>query len=188
MNKIEQGFSSVENESEKYLKAGAQTELSEDIMSIAETLRGNFEEKVSGVLDIASRLRVTNENKNSIFRKRTANQILSDGFVTGCTDIALVSIALFRAVGIPAKYIEAIDANWLQEGGEHISGHVYVRVFDGTDWIIIDPMKKSIDVDIERDSRVTFKEGLDSWDIGIDSFESLSESFNDFRNQNYHHP
>ena len=31
--------------------------------------------------------------------------------------------------------------------------------------------------------RVFFKEGLDSWDIGIDSFDALSEAFNNFRKQ-----
>jgi len=83
----------------------------------------------------------------------------------------------------PAKYVETIDSDWIQHGGEQIAGHVYVSVFDGSRWRVIDPVKKIVDADIARDGRVVYGEGLDSWDIGIDSFDSLSKAFNDFRSQ-----
>jgi hypothetical protein len=174
----------LNSESAEHVPSGLQTVLTERIKEIADTLDGSLEEKISGILDIVSGLKMKQENKDDFFRKRTADQILGDGFVTGCTDVALASVALLRAAGISSKYVEAIDVAWLKNGGEHITGHVYVRVFDGSCWRMIDPIRKIIDVDIVQDKRVVFKEGLDSWDIGINSFDSLLEAFNNFRNQN----
>lgn len=180
MEKLEQNSISI-LESIEYLKPGPQTEITERIKEIAGTIEGSFEEKISSILDIVSDIKTEQENKNDVFRKRTADQILNDNFVTGCTDVALVFIALSRVLGMPAKYIETIDEPWLQNGGESIVGHVYVKVFDGSRWRIIDPIRKVIDADIQQDKMVIFREGLDSWDIGIDSFNSLSEAFNNFR-------
>ncbi len=183
MENLEKIKSPASESVEYFLKPGLQTESTERIKEIGHTIEGSFVEKVLTILDIVSKLPLRQENKESIFRRRTADQILSDGFVTGCTDIALVFIALLRTVGIPSKYVETIDEDWLQNGGDNITGHVYVNAFDGSRWRIIDPMKKVIDANPDQDGRVNYKEGLDSWDIGIDSFDMLIKQFNDFRNQ-----
>lgn len=182
MDNVEKNLN-ITRENFEYLESGRQTIPSEEMYKIASTLEGSAEEKIFAILDVASKLTIQQKRKGDFFRRRTAHQIMSDGFVTGCTDVALVCIALSRCAGIPAKYIETIDENWLQNGGEHITGHVYVNIFDGSCWRIIDPMKKTIDVNLKQDGRVFFKEGLDSWDIGIDSFDALSQLFNDFRKQ-----
>lgn len=180
MEKIEQDTSTPADVLE-YLKDGSQTVCTEIIREKVKDIKGGFTEKMNGVLGIVSKLPVLTEGKNDLFRKRTAEQILQNEYITGCTDAALAFITLSRALGIPARYVETIDRTWLQDGGENITGHVYVKVFDGNEWKVIDPMKRVIGADIEYDGRVVFKEGLDSWGIGIDSFDTLSKAFNDFR-------
>ena len=72
----------------------------------------------------------------------------------------------------------------MRDGGKSIDGHIYAGVFDAEKWIIVDASKHQVDVDIEKDNRIIFDEGLDSWDIGIDSFDTLSKKFNEFRENN----
>jgi hypothetical protein len=165
----------------EYLKSGNQTEITKQIEKLASGLEGGFEEKINQIFDIVKILPYKTENKDGVFRKRTAGQIIIDGYVTGCTDEALVFIALARAAKIPAKYIETIDNEWLRTGGSSVGGHIYAGVFYDNKWRTANPSTKQIDIDIEGDDRTIYKEGLDSWDIGIDSFDSLRTQFNHFR-------
>jgi hypothetical protein len=62
-------------------------------------------------------------------------------------------------------------------------GHVYAQVYDDRKdkWIWVDPRGKSIGRAPKK--RVVFKEGLDSWDIGIKDSEELGRKFNTFRQE-----
>lgn len=170
------------NETEKYLQSGEQTQITPEVLDIATTFQGTVLEKIEQIIKRISQLEGRKFNYD-IFRKRTGSQILKDGFDTGCTDSALAFITLARASGIPAKYIETISKKWLEEGGTSIAGHIYSQIYDeeSDEWHWVDPMGRKIDTPPEADSRVVFKEGLDSWDIGIRDYESLKELFNEFR-------
>lgn len=120
------------------------------------------------------------EYKEKNFRTRTAEEIIESKKLTGCTDYALVLIALMRASGYKTTYVEAIEEKWLQEGGKNISGHVFAEVvIDGTTYIV-DPQGACIKAWYGR-RYVIFAKGNDSWDIGIKSFKDLKESFENFR-------
>lgn len=81
-------------------------------------------------------------NKPTLFRKRTAHQILMSGVSTGCTDWGLAFIALARASHIPARYVETFDEAWLQDAeAETIRGHVFIDVFVEGAWKVYDPGK-----------------------------------------------
>jgi hypothetical protein len=166
-----------------YLMSGQQTVITPGVEKIAEKFEGNFEGKIRGIFDFIRTFRMDVGNKNEIFRKRTAEQIISDGYITGCTDAALVFITLARAAGIPAKYIETVDKEWLRTGGSSLAGHIYSGVLENDKWRIADPMMGRLDVDIEKDGRIVMAEGSDSWDIGIRSMEELEERFGQFRAQ-----
>lgn len=170
------------NEVEKYLQSGEQTQITPDVLEIASTFQGTTLEKAQQIIQRISQLEGHKFNYN-IFRKRTGSQIIKDGYDTGCTDSALAFITLARASGIPTKYIETINEKWLEEGGTSIAGHIYSQVYDKENevWRWVDPMGRKMDTSPEADSRVVFKEGLDSWDIGIRDYESLKELFNEFR-------
>lgn len=186
-----EGISFKENKDEelKYLQQGEQTKFTPRITEIAFDIKDkskDFNEMVKGIFDFVKSLSHNKENKNKIFRKRTADEIISSGFVTGCTDEALVFIVLARNMNIPTKYIETIDSDFFRKNSkknaDNYSGHVYSSVFEkNKGWRVVDQTKSKIDADIAGDGRVVFKEGLDSWDIGIKDFDDLKKEFNEFR-------
>jgi len=182
MDEIE-GFEIEENEIEKYLSSGLQTQVTPEINKIASEISGTVLEKAQNILNSGSSLvKFQDCNKEEVFRKRTASQILQDGYITGYTDAALLFITLARASGIPAKYVETIDKEWLKNGGDQIGGHIYSQIYDESrGWVWVDPMRRKIDSPPEN--RVVFKEGLDSWDIGINDSDSLNTKFEEFRKQ-----
>lgn len=167
-----------------FLHSGEQTEITVNLRSISQEFVGTAEEKIHMILQFLRRLKYNSENKDSVFRKRTADQIVTDEYVTGCTDDALVFIALARACSIPAKYIETLDTDWIKHGGRPIQGHVYAGVYIDGEWILVDPAKRAFNVDIKNDNRVVLAEGLDSWDIGATDFETLVKNSDDFRDKN----
>jgi hypothetical protein len=120
--------------------------------------------------------------KNNVFRKRTAEQIIIDGYASGCTDYALVFTVLTRAKGIPTKYVEVIDKKWLENHSPAIKGHVFAECYISENWYQIDPQRGTLYTRKNYSQYEIYAEGLDSWDLGINSFESLKTKFESFRN------
>ena len=172
----------VKTEAEIYLEPGPQTQITPEIEKIASEINGTVLEKTQKILETGATLVKTKGFDEEVFRQRTGAQIIQDKYITGCTDAAIAFITVARATGIPCKYVETIDKEWLEQGGSKHSGHVYVRIYDEgkDDWILIDPMKREIDVSLPP-NRVIYKEGLDSWDIGITDFKTLQKEFERFR-------
>ena len=167
----------------RFQQAGKQTAHTPEVMKLATGFQGTPLDRTNQILAHMKSLRVTRFDDN-LFRKRSASQILEQGFVTGCTDADLVFVTLARACGIPAKYVETIDRSWLEKGGDIIQGHQYAEIYDTENkrWIWVNPMGNKVDIQSpENDNRVVYRIGLDSWDIGINDFHSLSENFNRFR-------
>ncbi len=76
-------------------------------------------------------------HKSEIFRKRTASEILESGLVTGCTDTALCFIVLARTLGIPTRYVETFNKEWLEDVKKdlnNIQAHVFVDILGDTQW------------------------------------------------------
>ncbi len=172
-----------------YLQSGPQTQITPNIREITSRFEGTLEEKIMLIFNLVRKLENKSNNrevKDRVFRRRTAEEIISDNYVTGCTDDALVFITLARASGIPTKYIETIERSWLESEDSSVSpgGHVYAGVYDGSQWVITDPTRGIIGADIEADGRVVFGEGLDSWDLGIGDFDSLKVKFREFKEGN----
>lgn len=168
-----------------FLKEGEQTKITENIAQIASgfTLEG-FDLIIQITKWIHQHLKSdqNKERKAEIFRKRTADQIIADGFITGCSDIALVFIALARAKNIPTKYVEAIRRKWIESGKEDaIEGHIFAEIYFNNQWRIIDPTEACLKFWYDR--YVIYAKGLDSWDIGISGLSELRQKFIDFRNQ-----
>jgi transglutaminase-like putative cysteine protease len=168
-----------------YLESGKQTEITEEIRDIAETIHGEGLSFVANALSwVEDNIKPEKEieKKNNLFRKRTADQIIKNKFSTGCTDTALAFIAIARAKGIPTKYVEAIDKQWLKsEEEENIKGHVFAECFVDDRWFLIDPTMLLIHAKNVYPYHEIYAEGLDSWDVGIRSFEDLKEKFLAFR-------
>jgi len=120
------------------------------------------------------------EYKNKNFRSRTSDEIIASGKLTGCTDYALVFLSLARVSGFEARYVEAIETKWLENGGEPILGHIFVEVNIENVWYIIDPQGATIRAWYGK-RYVIYDKGNDSWDIGIKNFQDLQEKFLEYR-------
>jgi len=172
-------------EQDFFLKEGKQTKITENILKVASEFTGEDFDLITQILKWIHKNLKPNSNKEikeKVFRKRTADQIIKDGFTTGCTDIALVFIVLTRAKKISTKYIEAIRRKWMETGDEDsIEGHVFAEVFLNGKWYIIDPTEACLKFWYDR--WIIYEVGLDSWDIGIHSFQELKQKFLEFRKQ-----
>jgi hypothetical protein len=86
----------------------------------------------------------------TLFRKRDAGEIVKSGKYTGCTDVALVFLALMRALGVKATYMETVSKRTLADLAKYpdenvpITGHIFVRVFLEKTSVIVDPMNYQI--------------------------------------------
>lgn len=166
-----------------YLQAGPQTQITASIQRIGRLFHGTTADKIQQIFGFMAHLQHVSFDR-AIFRKRTAHQIISDGTISGCTDATIVFVALARACAIPAKYIETIDKEWLLSDGPSISGHIYAEIYEAeqNQWILVDPTNKKR-INVIPNNRVLFKIGLDSWDVGITDYESLSRSYRLFKTQ-----
>src|SRR3989338_4742452 len=103
-------------EEPRFIQEGGQTKITETVKRASGSIPGDDFDFVVGALDrIGKNLKVKRDqpNRNSLFNRRTASQIIEDGFSTGCTDTALAFVALCRARSIPTKYVETIGRDWL---------------------------------------------------------------------------
>ena len=119
------------------------------------------------------------DNKTEVFRNRTAEQILKDGYATGCSDRALAFLVLVRALEFTADYAEFLDMKWLNSNDDQPTGHVVANVTIQGATYFVDPIRGTISR--KAPSRmVLYNMGKDSWDIGI-SKENYKEQFHTFR-------
>ncbi|KKQ75506.1 MAG: hypothetical protein US96_C0010G0022 [Candidatus Woesebacteria bacterium GW2011_GWB1_38_5b] len=112
--------------------------------------------------------------KDSIFRKRKLQEILKDGYYPTCSDIGIVFRGLMVALGIPTAYVEAFHEDYLL--GTSFRGHVLAKVNAGSKWYYIDPennARRVLNSKKELYPLIVFKEGLDSWDIEIRSYNDM---------------
>lgn len=173
----------MKNSIAKYLKSGHQTEITEEIKKITQSFNKEGVDLIFEILAwLHKNLRTEKDEnvKKEVFRKRTAHEIIKDGFATGCTDWALAFIVLARTKGIPTKYVETIRRRWLeQDKNDPIEGHIFAEVYLNNHWYIIDAEEANIKDWYDR--WIIFKKGLDSWDIGIKDYSDLERQFLEFR-------
>jgi len=127
-----------------FLEQGEFTQIDETVQKYADSVKslGGTKDNVPRFLSILpefiGQFPWKNYNPNE-FRKRTASEILKSEYYNGCTDKALAFLAIARAVGIPAKYVETFQSRWLNNPTETIEGHVFTNIFDEEQWRIVEP-------------------------------------------------
>lgn len=169
-----------------YLNEGPQTkitDLTKEISVIFESRDLDLIFEILGWIKKNLKKKELGREKIDLFRKRTAEEIIKSGFLTGCTDYALAFIVLARACHIPTKYVEAIRNKWLDIGTEeYLEGHVFAECFINNKWYIIDPEEGDIKSSYGRFQ--IYAKDLDSWSLGIKNFDDLKVKFLEFR-KNY---
>ena len=113
---------------------------------VAQTIRIKVEQNGTPLLreisDYLKTLKHDTSNKAGVFRKRTASEIITSGFQTGCTDRGVVFLALANELGIPSVYVETFKADTLGTANAGMEGHVFTKVYDAQhgQWQIYEPM------------------------------------------------
>ena len=122
-------------------------------------------------------LRLDKKEFNRLYNKRTPDEILQSGFVTGCTDEAILFSALIRGLGFKDTFfVETLSRRWVEspaEEGGPIYGHTFVFVGD----YLVDPSKKVVFIDgrtIERDWVVLGKK-IELTEFGFHNAEILKK-------------
>ncbi|PIT95262.1 hypothetical protein COT98_00490 [Candidatus Falkowbacteria bacterium CG10_big_fil_rev_8_21_14_0_10_39_9] len=117
----------------------------------------------------------TREQEKAIRWKRTAGEILRDGYVyseKACTDLTVLYIALCQALGLETSFVKV-------KNGERVHSIAEIKLDDG--WYIFDIFRKNIPVKglITPDAPFAgwqlWQKGRDAWDIGLTSFDDINK-------------
>lgn len=151
--------------------------LSEPVISIHRTCKYIFQLPYVNGFNSRPRTREEDEDnhrlKDSVFRQRDLDQVLKEGYYPTCSDIGLLFRGLMTAQGHPTSYVETFHEDYLFD--RLFQGHVFGRVFDGKKSRFVNPKPYPTisDTEVEIFPYVIFREGLDSWDIGIRGYDDM---------------
>ena len=135
---------------------------------------------ISGMVGLLRHENLENGNKEEwkrLFRKRGAEDILKSGVSYGCTDDAVVFVALARSCGIPAKYVTGKRVC-------RMGGHNWAEVWIDGRWIDVEPQNGKLDYDYVRDKSGPYcvlSRSLDPADSVMTSYEDWLEVERHFR-------
>jgi len=89
-------------------------------------------------------LKLNKEHFRELYNKRSPEEIMESGFVTGCTDRAILFVELAQRLGIKDIYfVETLHKKWVEAPiveNEAVYGHVFVFVGP----YLVDPSKAII--------------------------------------------
>jgi hypothetical protein len=164
-------------EFELFAKNAKKEQISETLKSIGEWMATHFQKERS--------------LSNTKFRVRTVEEIIKEKDVTGCSDMATVLMAVLRAGGTPAIWVETIHRDWLDGKLDQRlpKGHVYLKSLIQGKTEIIDPARvfesrgERWQGNPEQDQQIVMAEGMDSWSLGIRDSESMLKKAEAFREQ-----
>lgn len=155
------------------MKVKSQIRTTKIVSNFSSDIKGGGIELVNNILKkIHKKIRkieLEPEKEGRIRWKRTATQILEDGWVVrgkACTDLTVVFIAIAKAKGLKTRFVKlySIKRKMLHSAVElKIDGkRVYLDVTNGK--------FDDADKEIVFDEYKVYKKGRNSWDVGLDSF------------------
>ena len=127
------------------------------------------QECLTSTPDFRSYNKASWEHERSIRWKRTATEILSDGWVyeaKGCTDIVIAFIGLCRAKGLASRFVKVRS----DTGKTHSLAEIY---HSGAWWLVetVAPGMAPIEGEMKEETPYKiwrlWRKGLDSWSIGL---------------------
>lgn len=116
------------------------------------------------------------EHEKSIRWKRTATEILKDGYIyngKACTDLTVLFIAFCRALGLDTNFVKVKKENSVHSVAE-------IKLDNG--WYIFDvsnikniPINGIITKDRPYKDWQLWKKGRDAWDLGLSEFKDIDK-------------
>ena len=125
----------------------------------------------------------TKKNENNIRWKRTASEIIQDGYVyrgKDCSDLSIIFLALCKALGISGSLVKLATLS-------NNNTHSIVAIELDNQWYRLDismtdsiPLKGQLpdDQKLKKIGWKVWKVGHDLWDLGLDSMEKESIIYN----------
>ncbi|MBU1111056.1 transglutaminase-like domain-containing protein [Patescibacteria group bacterium] len=158
----------------QYLRSGKQTELTTAIKELSSQFQSQSLQLVFDILGwIGENIKFESSLQGAVGRYlwgRTALEVLTSRFATGCTDYTLAFIALARAKQVPTVYIETLSKAWLDkfpiDPKELITGHSYAKVSLDKKVYFVDSTRLCVHLKLPA-GEVVFGEGVDTWDLGL---------------------
>ena len=118
----------------------------------------------------------TKDHEKSIRWKRTAVQILDDGYVycgKACTDLVVLFLAICNSLNLETRFVKLKKKKWCILVSE-------IKLEDG--WYIFDvsnennvPLKGEITEENPYKNWKLWKKGRDAWDIDLVDFDSIKK-------------
>ncbi len=118
----------------------------------------------------------TREHEKAIRWRRTASQILQDGFVyegKACTDQVVLFLAFCQALELETRFVKI-------KKGEMVHSVAEIKLSDG--WYVFDvsgkstaPIKGEITDETPYKDWQLWRKGRDAWDLGLNSFETIKK-------------
>ena len=171
-----------------WLKDGLQSKITPKIWQASARINGrNRRELLYDAVDyIQYHFQYDNWYLDKAFT-RTADDIFNAGVMGGCSDYALAHIALFRALGIPARLILTINMDWISAYKNNDllipNGHVFMEVYLEKDWHLIDPtyslLYQGYDPELKSFPRKEYFviRARDYWDVDITNLSDVIRIF-----------
>lgn len=167
-----------------WLRSGAQSVVTERIRDTAERLEGRTRrQRLDRAMDyIWENFSYDPWLKTEAF-ERTADQLFQSRVLCGCSDFALVQIALFRGLGIPSRMVITCNVDWIEcyrrDRLVLSEGHSFIEVYLEDGWHLVDSTYRWLFSGYDPGARyyphgeVFCRRGRDFWDMGIRTMSDL---------------
>lgn len=156
------------------------------VQKIADSIEGegkelliNIRKKVFQSLDFKNYNEKTKEHEKSIRWKRSANEILGQGYVyegKACTDIIIAFLGLAKAKGLEGKFVKVYNQKYVHSMAE-------VKIKES--WYYYDiasynsrPKKGKFTKKEEKEGWRLWKKGKDAWSIGLKNYNDINKISN----------
>lgn len=175
----------------QYTHASNQSEVTPIIEAVAAELDASTrrERMLKGIDYVWDYFEYDNREAHLSFT-RTADELFHNKVLGGCSDYALVQVALFRALEIPARLVVTADVEWMRKYKTNnlymTRGHVFIEVFLEEDWYLVDTAYRTFYTNYQKEQRsyprnlyYIFR-GTDYWELGIETVNDVDLLFRPF--------
>ncbi len=119
------------------------------------------------------------DNASEIHMKRTAQQILDDGFFASCSDYGTVFCTIARQKGIKTKFMHYLDLIQFKIDPDHLSLHVFCECEINGYKLFIDPQRGMVQNIVDgTDYRFFLKRNGNDYILGYEELELGEKGIN----------
>lgn len=142
-------------ENSYYLTSGEKTKIGPNVKKLAKQVNGKHTSDIINSImcaiinNVDFDINSENNSEDPKKFKRSAEEIVADGYRNGCCDSSTLFVTLCRAKGIPAAQIITVDIKSIENEHDYNVGHFYSAFYnkERNDWVVIDSHKTKNNID-----------------------------------------